>query len=134
MEEAIEPLLGDGVTVVLDRFVDSSLAYQGAGRRLGVEPVRAINEFATGELTPDLTLLLAIDPLAGRERSQRRADTPDRLELEDADFFERIAAAYAELAASAPERIVVVDAAQPPAAVLAAALGAVDRALPLPAP
>ncbi len=134
VEEEVGPLLADGVTVVLDRFVDSSLVYQGAGRRLGIEPVRAINEFATGGLTPDLTLLLAIDPRAGRSRLQTRAEAPDRLELEDDDFFARIAAAYAELATAEPRRMVTIDASQPPAAVLDAALGAVDRALPLPAP
>src|SRR5881275_3605379 len=62
VEEAIEPLLAQGKHVLLDRFVDSSLAYQGAGRELGIDAVRAINEFATRSLTPDLTLLLHVDP------------------------------------------------------------------------
>ena len=124
VEEAIEPLLVRGVWVLLDRFVDSSLAYQGGGRGLGVEPVRAINEFATGGLHPDRTLLLMIAPSLGRTRARARADPLDRLEREDAEFFTRIASAYAELAAADPERIRTIDAAQPPGGVLAAALQA----------
>ncbi len=126
VEEAIEPLLAKGVWVLLDRFVDSSLAYQGAGRGLGIEPVRAINAFATGSLTPDRTLLLSIDPDLGRMRSSERAGPPDRLELEHDDFFTRISIAYAELAAAEPARIRTIDASQPPELVLAAALAAIE--------
>src|SRR3954454_19093598 len=78
----VRPLLDDGVTVLLDRFVDSSLAYQGAGRELGIEAVRAINDFGTEGLVPDVTLLLRIDPAAGRARQEERGEAPDRLELE----------------------------------------------------
>ena len=124
VEEALEPLLAGGTWVVLDRFVDSSLAYQGAGRELGVESVRAINAFATAGLEPDLTLLLRIDPALGRERSRGRG-APDRLELETEQFFTRIASAYDELAAAEPERIRVIDASQAPSAVLEAARAAV---------
>src|SRR6478752_10752762 len=75
VEEAVAPLLDSGVWVLLDRFVDSSLAYQGAGRELGVEAIRALNELATGGLRPDRTLLLRIDPAAGRARiGDREAD------------------------------------------------------------
>ena len=84
--------------MLLDRFVDSSLAYQGAGRELGVEPVREINEFATGGLAPDLTLLLEVDPAVSRGRARGREAPPDRLELESDGFFARIAGAYRELA------------------------------------
>jgi len=121
----VRPLLDDGVTVLLDRFVDSSLAYQGAGRGLGVEAVRAINDFGTGGLAPDVTLLLRIDPAAGRARQADRGEAPDRLELEDAAFFDAIARAYDELAAAAPERFRVLDAGAAPDAVLAAALEAI---------
>jgi dTMP kinase len=121
----VRPLLDDGVTVLLDRFVDSSLAYQGAGRALGVEAVRAINDFGTGGLVPDVTLLLALDPAAGRARQAGRGEPPDRLELEDAAFFEKIARAYDELAAAEPQRFRVLDAAAAPDAVLAAALEAI---------
>lgn len=129
VEQAIEPLLAEGVLVLLDRFVDSSLAYQGGGRGLGLEPVRAINHFATGGLEPDLTLLLRLEPRLGRARSQGRGEPPDRLEREQADFFERVAAAYDELAATAPDRIRSLDASLAPEAVLAAAVEAIDEAL-----
>ena len=128
VEEAIDPLLSAGVWVLLDRFVDSSLAYQGGGRRLGVEPVRCINRFATGTLVPDVTLLLAIDPELGRRRSGARLASPDRLELEDDGFFARIATTYSELAVAEPGRIRTIDAAQTREAVLAAALAAIDSA------
>jgi dTMP kinase len=111
--------------VVLDRFVDSSLAYQGEGRGLGMQAIREVNEFATGGLRPDRTLLLTIDPAAGRARTTGRGEAPDRLEREQDEFFERIEAAYRTLAASEPERIRAINADAPPAAVLAAALEAV---------
>jgi dTMP kinase len=120
--EQLRPLLESGATVVLDRFVDSSLAYQGAARGLGVEDVRALNAFGTGGLQPDRTLLLRVDPEVARARISDR--TADRLEREGADFFAAIASAYDALAAAEPERIVVIDAGQPPAAVLSAALAA----------
>ncbi|MBV9838699.1 MAG: dTMP kinase [Solirubrobacterales bacterium] len=125
VEEALDPLLHAGSWVVLDRFVDSSLAYQGAGRALGIEPVRSINEFATSGLSPDRTLILTIDPPLGRSRSRARANPLDRLEREDDAFFERIARAYAELAAAEPERIRTIDASQGPDQVLEAALAAI---------
>jgi dTMP kinase len=121
----VRPLLEGGTTVLLDRFVDSSLAYQGAGRALGVQAVRAINAFGTGGLVPDVTLLLRLDPAAGRARQAGRGEEPDRLERENAAFFEAIARAYDELAAAEPRRIRVLDASAPPDAVLAAALEAI---------
>jgi dTMP kinase len=125
VQEALMPLLDGGALVLLDRFVDSSLAYQGAGRELGIEAVREINRFATGGLTADRTLLLDLEPTLGRTRSRVRGDIPDRLELESEPFFHRIADAYRELAAAEPDRIRTIDASQPPDLVLAAALEAV---------
>jgi len=125
VEERLRPLLDAGAIVLLDRFVDSSLAYQGAGRSLGVEQVRAINQFATGGLVPDRTLLLRLPPAEGRARQHERALEPDRLEREGEDFFAAIAAAYDELAHAEPERIRVIDAHQPPERVLHDALAAV---------
>ena len=121
----VRPLLDAGTTVLLDRFVDSSLAYQGAGRGLGIDAVRAINDFGTGGLRPDITLLLRIDPAAGRARQADRGEAPDRLEREDGVFFDAIARAYDELAAAEPGRFRVLDASQPPDAVLADALEAI---------
>ncbi|MFZ0040821.1 MAG: dTMP kinase, partial [Solirubrobacteraceae bacterium] len=125
VDEALSPLLANGEIVVLDRFVDSSLAYQGAGRGLGVERVRAINEFATAGLVPDRTLLLSLDPGLGRARSAERGVPPDRLERQGDEFFARIAAGYAALARADPERIRTIDASLPAPDVLAQALGAI---------
>jgi dTMP kinase len=129
VQERLIPLLEQGVLVLLDRFVDSSLTYQGAGRQLGVAEIRAINQFATGGLVPDRTLLLVIDPAAGRTRQDERALEPDRLELESERFFTTIAAAYDELAGEEPERIRRIDAAQRPEDVLRDALAALDDLL-----
>jgi dTMP kinase len=123
--ERLAPLLDAGRWVLLDRFVDSSLAYQGAGRGLGVEAVRAINDFGTGGLRPDITLLLRIGPAAGRARQADRGEAPDRLEREDSAFFDAIARAYDDLAAAEPERFRVLDASAAPGDVLAAALAAI---------
>ncbi|MET0815996.1 MAG: dTMP kinase [Solirubrobacteraceae bacterium] len=122
--EQLRPRLAAGETVVLDRFVDSSLAYQGAGRGLGVEEIRRLNLFGTGGLQPDRTLLLRLDPAAALARAAGRGEAADRLEQEEADFFATIAAAYDALAAAEPERFAVIDAAQSPDAVLADCLAA----------
>jgi len=127
--EQLRPLLADGRWILLDRFVDSSLAYQGAGRELGIEEVRRLNRFATGGLTPDRTLLLRIDPAVGLARVAGRAEDADRLEREAGAFFDRVAAAYDALAAAEPERVVVIDAAQAPRAVLADAVRALEPLL-----
>jgi len=121
VEEAIRPHLAAGEWILLDRFVDSSLAYQGAGRRLGIEPVRAINQFATGGLVPDRTLLLVLDPKAAEIRSRSRPGPVDRLEREEMDFFDRIGRAYLELASAEPQRIRTIDARRSPQEVLSAA-------------
>ncbi len=123
--ERVAPALDGGTCVLLDRFVDSSLAYQGAGRGLGVDAIAALNAFGTGGLEPDRTLLLRVDPATGRARQRGRAAAPDRLEREADDFFATVAAAYDELAQRHPQRIRVLDAALPPDQVLAAALDAV---------
>ena len=125
--EQLVPLLEDGQWVLLDRFVDSSLAYQGAGRGLGVERIRSLNELATGGLTPDRTLLLRIDPAVGRARITDR--DPDRLEQAGEAFFAAVAAAYDELAADEPDRIAVIEADRPPEQVLADALAALESLL-----
>ena len=130
VEERLQPLLQEGALVLLDRFADSSLAYQGGGRALGVPQIRDINQFATGRLKPDRTLLLRIAPAAGRARQQERALQPDRLERESERFFEAVAAAYDELASAEPLRIRTLDASQPADQVLDAALAALEDLLP----
>jgi dTMP kinase len=127
--EQLQPLLAAGNWVLLDRFVDSSLAYQGAGRALGVAEIRALNAFATGGLAPDRTLLLRIDPQLGLERIAGRPEDADRLEREAATFLRAVADAYDELAAAEPDRIAVIDAAREPDDVLAGALAAVEPLL-----
>jgi dTMP kinase len=130
VEDALTPHLAAGTWVLLDRFVDSSLAYQGGGRDLGVEDVRAINRFATGDVVPDRTVLLRIAPAAGRARQAGRGEEPDRLEREDERFFTVIADTYDALAAAEPERFRVVDASPPADDVARAVLAAVDDLLP----
>jgi dTMP kinase len=132
VHERIGPLLEDGSWVLLDRFVDSSLAYQGAGRGLGIEQVRAINLLATGGLAPDRTLLLKISPTTGRGRQQTRGVEPDRLEREDESFFQAIAAAYEQLARAEPNRIRPIDGEQAMTRVLAQALSEIEDLLPRP--
>jgi dTMP kinase len=121
--EAIRPRLEAGETLILDRFVDSSLAYQGGGRGLGIAAVRAINEFGTGGLVPDRTLYLRVDPQRGIDRVGGRGAV-DR--FEDLEFLRRVAAAYEELAAAEPERFVVIDAERPRQAVYEDALAALS--------
>jgi dTMP kinase len=132
VEESVGPRLAAGTWVLLDRFVDSSLAYQGAGRGLGVERIRQLNRFATGDLEPDRTLLLSLRPALARARAHDRAGAPDRLEREDERFFERIADAYLELARLEPSRIATIDAGGTPAQVLEQALDAIADLLDQP--
>ena len=131
VEEAVDPLLRAGSWVVLDRFVDSSLAYQGAGRRLGMAEVAEINRFATRGTVPDRTLLLTIAPELGRARTRVRSSSADRLEQEDDEFFLRVAAGYSELAVSDPERIRLLDGTEAPDRVLEAALAQIADLLPV---
>ncbi len=119
VEERLRPLLEAGATVLLDRFVDSSLAYQGGGRGLGVDWVRSINDVG---VVPDRTILLRLDPAVARARLAERGEAADRLELAGDAFFETIARAYDDLAAAEPERFVVLHASQSREAVLAQAL------------
>jgi dTMP kinase len=120
----IRPALDEGRVVVSDRFLDSSLAYQGAARGLGVEEVEAINRFATGGLVPDLTLLLSIDPAAAASR----AGEQDRFEGEGAELQQRVLAAYEELASADPGRWRRIDATGPPEQVHAEVLAQVEAA------
>jgi dTMP kinase len=129
VEELLAPTLATGEWVLLDRFLDSSLAYQGGARGLGIETVRQMNAAATQGLVPDRTLLLDLDAVAARQRARGRDEDADRLEREDDQFFERIRQAYLELAAAEPRRIQVLDAAAAPEAVLSQALSALSDLL-----
>jgi dTMP kinase len=111
VDEVIRPALERGASVVCDRYVDSSVAYQGAGRELGLDRVLDLNVTAVGGLLPERTFLLALDPSDVRGRLRREHD---RLEREPEEFFARAAAGYRELAERFPERIVLLDATRPP--------------------
>jgi dTMP kinase len=111
VEEVIAPALARGADVVCDRYLDSSLAYQGIARGLGLERVLELNLRAISGLLPDRTYLLLIDPDEAARRLEGGAG--DRIEREDEDFRRRVDAAYRELAGAFPERIVTIDGARP---------------------
>jgi dTMP kinase len=111
VDSVISPALARGAIVITDRYVDSSLAYQGAGRNLPVEEIARFNWWATGGRVPDLTVLLDMDPIAGLSR---RARSADRLEAEPADFHLRVRAGFRALAQAEPARYLVLDADRPP--------------------
>jgi dTMP kinase len=110
VDEVIRPALERGATVICDRYVDSSIAYQGVGRGLGLDRMLDLNLAAVGGLLPTRTFLLELDPREVPSRIQRHYD---RLEREGDDFRARAAAGYRELAERFPERIVVLDAVRP---------------------
>ena len=103
----IGPALERGAVVLGDRYIDSSLAYQGAARSLGVDEIASLSAWATQGLYPSLTFLLDLPPEVG---ARRRTDAPDRMERESMDFHERVRHQYLRLADAEPERIVVIDA------------------------
>lgn len=107
----VRPALDRGAVVVQDRYLDSSVAYQGAGRTLGPDDVRELSLWAAEGLLPDVTFLLDLDPALGTERVRSR-DVYDRLEAERLEFHERVRAAYRALAEAEPERITLIDASQ----------------------
>jgi dTMP kinase len=122
VEQVIRPALQRGAVVLCDRYLHSSLAYQGDGRGLGRAAVEEVNRFATGGLPPDLVVLLDLDPAEGLGR---RGGRRDRIEVEDLGFHRRVRDAFRELAADDPGRFAVVDAAAPVDQVAAGVLAAV---------
>ena len=112
VSEVIKPAVKRGAIVLCDRFLDSSLVYQGVGRGLGMGAVRALNRLGVDGCQPDLTLFYDISPERAMQR-RRAASAPDRLELEEKEFFEAVYGAYKALAAEDPERIAVIDADRP---------------------
>ena len=109
VREIIRPALSSGHIVLCDRFYDSTTVYQGIGRGLDPKQVQSVIDFAVGDTSPDLTLLLQIPLKTSEERRARRPDT-DRFEKSDRAFFERVEQGYQELAAAHPERIHAIDA------------------------
>ncbi len=106
VERVIRPALDSGTVVVCDRYIDSSVAYQGIGRDLGAEYVRDLSLWATRELVPDLTVVLDIDPQVGLSRVER----PDRLESEPIDYHRRVRQAFLDIARDDAQRYLVLDA------------------------
>jgi dTMP kinase len=111
VSRVIAPALGEGRNVVCDRYIDSTVAYQGVGRGLGVDLVERLNEVAVGDCVPELTILLRVDPDVA---AARHGSADDRFEAEGIEFQRRVAAAYDELAARHPHRIRVVEAGSEP--------------------
>ncbi len=110
----ILPALQNGKVILCDRYVDSSIAYQGAGRGLGEENIWQINQFAIDGLMPELTIYLDIDSELGLQRiAQNRADEVNRLDEEKLSFHRKVRSAYQKLAQENPQRIVTIDASQP---------------------
>lgn len=128
VEEVIRPALGRGEIVLCDRFTDSTIAYQCFGRGLDEAGLERLSDMATGGLLPDLTVLLAIEPVVGLARAS--SGPPDRIESEEAPFHERVAAGYQRIAEENPRRIVVIDGQQPVTDVQRQIAVVVDERLP----
>lgn len=112
LQQKIQPALKAGQWVLCDRFTDATFAYQGSGRGLSQDTIRALETLVQGNLRPDLTVLLDIDPVTGLARAGQCGE-PDRFEKEKQVFFERVRQGYLERAATEPERFLVIDAALP---------------------
>ncbi len=117
LEQTIWPALNDNALVLCDRYIDSSLAYQGVGRGLGLEWVKKINEMATDNNWPDLTIFFDIDPQESQDRTNQRG-AKDRLELAGKKFHDRVYQGYKEIIKMYPNRIKVIDATKSKAEVL----------------
>ncbi|MEV6961398.1 dTMP kinase [Streptomyces sp. NPDC051207] len=128
VDTVVRPALERGAVVISDRYIDSSVAYQGAGRDLSPTEIARINRWATNGLVPNLTVLLDVAPETARERF---TEAPDRLESEPAEFHARVRSGFLTLAAADPGRYLVVDAGQEPEAVTAVVRHRLDRVLPL---
>jgi dTMP kinase len=113
VETVVRPAIARGEVVIQDRYLDSSVAYQGAGRVLDSDDIRELSLWATGGLLPDLTVLLDLDPAAARTRLDADAKPFDRLEAEKEEFHARVRAGFLTLAAAEPARFLVLDARQP---------------------
>jgi dTMP kinase len=131
VQSLILPALERGAVVVTDRYIDSSLAYQGAGRQLPAPEIAQINEWATDGLKPDLTIILDVAPAAGLGR---RHSSADRLESEPLDFHQRVRSGFLNLAAADPARYMVLDAGRPPAEISREIQARVREMLPDPVP
>lgn len=119
VETKVRPALEAGKVVLTDRYLDSSVAYQGAGRNLSAEEVRNISMWAVGGLLPDLTVLVDLDPAVAAERRKGTGQEADRLESEKLEFFQAVRNEFLKLAAAEPNRFLVVDATETPEQIFA---------------
>ncbi|GAB4100961.1 dTMP kinase [Sinomonas halotolerans] len=127
--QAIRPALARGAVVITDRYIGSSVVYQGVGRSLGAEDVERLNTWATEGLWPDLTVLLDVEESEGRARRTAGEAAEDRLESEPDAFHRQVRTAFTALAQARPESHLVLDAARDPQSLAAEILAAVERAL-----
>ncbi len=111
VDEVIKPALAEGMTVIADRYIDSSLAYQGVARGLGIDDIARLNRWAADETMPNLTILIEVDAATARERG---AEEHDRFENEGESFQQQVADAYDQIARLNPDRIVRIDGARFP--------------------
>lgn len=116
LSKVILPALNSGKSVLCDRFTEATYAYQGGGRQLDVDKIRGLESWVQGELRPDLTIVLDAPVETGRARASSRSK-PDRIEKEQDEFFQRVRAAYIDLAKNNPQRICLIDASKDLAAV-----------------
>ncbi|MEV4504300.1 dTMP kinase [Streptomyces klenkii] len=128
VDSVVQPALARGAVVITDRYIDSSVAYQGAGRDLSPTEIARINRWATGGLVPHLTVLLDVSPETARERF---TEAPDRLESEPMEFHNRVRTGFLTLAAADPSRYLVVDAGQAPEDITTVVRHRLDQVLPL---
>ncbi|WP_107489440.1 dTMP kinase, partial [Streptomyces sp. rh34] len=128
VDSVVRPALERGAIVISDRYIDSSVAYQGAGRDLAPTEIARISRWATSGLVPHLTVLLDVDPATARERF---TEAPDRLESEPVEFHERVRSGFLTLAAADPTRYLVVDAGQEPESITTVVRHRLDQLLPL---
>jgi len=128
LDKVIEPALRAGKWVVCDRFTDATFAYQGAGRGLSVETISQLQSMVQGELRPDLTLILDLDPEIGIQRASNRGEL-DRFELEQQSFFRRVRQGYLDIAQAEPRRCLLIDASKPLEDVKVDLLAALEQGL-----
>ena len=114
MRREILPRLENGEVVLCERFLDSSLAYQGVGRGLGLDAVRELNAWAVGEIVPDLTFYLRLSPRERERRARESGAPPDRIEKVGDDFMRRVEEGFEEISRSEPDRVRILDASLPP--------------------
>jgi dTMP kinase len=134
VEQLVKPHLAQGDVVILDRYADSTLAYQGYGHQNDLELVRRVLDFATGGLKPDLTLLLDIDAEAGLQRRQQGGGEWNRMDAYQLELHQRVRNGYLQMAAAEPDRWRIIDASQPPEVVKSSIIKVVSDYLHLNTP